>query len=105
MKWEPSEIPGKKSRFGNMWEQTIPKELIRSMRVNPGITYKLLDNNGNSLRVTKADYSALMRSCPRPFRIQSRTIPKNNEGDRIVWVSMDPGHWAKHENSKKKSVT
>lgn len=93
MKWRAEELPAQRSSRGNMWDHMIPDELVRIMRGRPGITFLLLDDDGNPLTVARADYNALIGAKKKPFRVQSRSIPRRTDGARHVWVSMDPGHW------------
>ena len=89
LEWRRANVPGRQTRDGNMWSVLIPDDLVRQMRLTPGVTYALTD--GIELRrFTTADTAALSRACPRPFRMQSRAAGK---GFRNIWVSCDPGHW------------
>ena len=105
MKWRPTEVPGKRSSTGNIWDTTIPAELIRAMRGNPGVTYQLLDDDMQPLAVAKADYAALLGASRKPFRVQSRSLPGRTDGARHVWVSMDPGHWERQAELRKKKAS
>ena len=93
MKWRVEDVPSHRTKRGNIWDAMIPAELIRAMRGRPGVTFLLLDDDGNPLTVAKADYNALIGAKKKPFRVQSRIIPRRADGARHVWVSMDPGHW------------
>ena len=102
MKWQLAEVPVKRTRSGNIWDTMIPADLIRAMRGNPGSTFQMLDDDGQPLAVAKDDYNALMRSCPKPFRLQSRSLPNRRDGARLVWLSMDPGHWERQAKLRHK---
>ena len=102
MKWQPTEVPGKRTRSGNIWDTMIPADLIRAMRGNPGVTYQLLDDDMQPLAVAKADYTALLGASRKPFRVQSRSLPDRKDGARHVWVSMDPGHWERQAKLRHK---
>ena len=93
MKWRVEDVPSHRTKRGNIWDAMIPADLIRVMRGRPGVTFLLLDDDGNPLTVARADYNALIGAKKKPFRVQSRIIPRRTDGARHVWVSMDPGHW------------
>lgn len=77
--------------------------MTRAMRTSPGQTFQLLDNAGHPAEIGRADFAALSRACPRPFRIQSRTASRSAKTCH-VWVSMDPGHWERISEARKKKA-
>ena len=87
--WKPAQVSSKRPTGHNFWQRTIPAELIRQMRLNPATTYLLTDSGGAGRVFSTADASALVATCPRPFRVQTRRAT----GGRHIWVSCDPGHW------------
>ena len=87
--WKSAPVTAKRTRPDNFWQRTIPADLIRAMRLNPGVTYLLPDSGGPGRVFSTADASALVAACPRPFRVQTRSAT----GGRHIWVSCDPGHW------------
>ena len=100
-KWQPSEVPTRRSIPKGMWARTIGADLLRAMKMNPSQTFLLLDDNGNPLEMLDTDVSALRTNCPRPYRLQSRRV-EGHEHKRLVWVSMDPGHWAHQDKLREK---
>ena len=101
IRWARNEVPKRQTRRKvSIWEEMIPDELIREMRLNPGVEYQLLGMSGQPLPVTKNDAAALNRSCPKPFRVQSRKLTPTT---RLVWVSHDPAHWEhiQHQRNKR----
>lgn len=103
VQFKRSEVPVRRTR-DSMWDRMIPEALIREMRLNPGVTFQLLDEHGDALEVVHADYAALLRGVHRPFRVQSRASNKALAGKayRHVWVSFDPGYWEKHAGKRKR---
>lgn len=96
MKWKQVDVPSRQHTGDNMWNRTVPPELVREMRSNPGVTYLLHDDNMKPLEWTQADVAALTRSNRQPFRVQSRRVRKDGQGKDprfVVYVSMDPAHW------------
>lgn len=91
LEWTKADVPVRKTGKGSLWDHTIPAELIRHMRLNPGATYLLTRPGGAGKPFSAADVGAIVRGCPKPFWVQSRAIGAGK--DRHVWVSMDPGHW------------
>ena len=87
--WKSAPVTAKRTRPDNFWQRTIPADLIRAMRLNPGVTYLLTGEGGADRAFSKDDASALVAACPRPFRVQTRSAT----GGRHIWVSCDPGHW------------
>ena len=91
IQWKQSPVPVRKTGKGSLWDHTIPADLTRHMRLNPGVTFLLTGPDGAARDFSAADVGALVRGCPEPFRVQSRATGAGK--DRHVWVSMDPGHW------------
>ena len=104
VKWARSIPGGKRGGSGNEWTRTIPADLIREMRLNPQVTFQLFDADGEPLEFSPKKVTALAVVCPRPYRVQSRYVG-NDRTARHVWVSMDPGHWERHEQKKKEQET
>ena len=100
-KWKPSEVSAKRSISKGMWARMIGADLLRAMKMHPSQTFLLLDDNGNPLEMLDTDVSALRTNCPRPYRLQSRRV-EGPEHKRLVWVSMDPGHWAHQDKLREK---
>jgi len=90
VRWAPMAITAKRSGAGSAWSVTIPGDLIRAMRTNPGKTYQLQAEDGSPLRMSRSEVARLAASCPRPFRVQSRAGAASSV--RHVWVSCDPAH-------------
>ena len=90
VRWAPVVITAKHSNIGSAWTATIPGDLIRAMRSNPGKTYQLQTEDGSPLRMSRSEVARLAASCPRPFRVQSRAGSASSV--RHVWVSCDPAH-------------
>lgn len=102
MKWVTREVPPK-VKGTNAWNLLIPQDLLRMMRSHPGTTFQLTNDDGTPLRMSWRRYLALHKACPRPFRLQSRSLTGRKEDDRQVWVSLDPAYWEhqKHLREKK----
>lgn len=100
-KWRPSEVPTKRSIPKGMWARMIGADLLRAMKMNPSQTFLLLDDDGQPLEMPNADVAALRTNCRRPYRLQSRRV-EGAEHKRLVWVSMDPGHWERNDQKKEK---
>ena len=88
--WDTAPITGRASGAANLFNRTIPNELIRLMRLNPGKYYRLLDENGKPAEFTKRDVGTLMGAA-KPFHIISRQIDGDKER-RVVWIGYDPAH-------------
>jgi hypothetical protein len=96
MKFRRSDLPSRHPRSESSWDRTVSAELRREMRLNPGVTYQLLDDHGEPAAFHPLDYAALVKAAPRPYRVQSRAVPGKmlaGKAFRYVWVSLDPGHW------------
>ena len=101
IKWRAASIPARRSS-SNMWCRTIPAGLIRAMRTNPGQTFQLLGEDSQPVEFTKADCGALVGSCPRPYRVESRAATPGSD-KHIIWVSMDPAHWENVDRKRGKN--
>lgn len=89
----PSPVPTRDTRRGeSMWDVTVSAEMLHALRANPGVEFQLCDDQRHPVVMTRARAAALSKSCPRPYRVQTRE-DGDSTGRRIVWVSMDPAHW------------
>lgn len=105
MKWRIEEPAPVKTRGATIWDTTIPEDLLRQMRLNPGVSYQLLDDNHTPLKMANADQEALRSACPKPFRVQSRAVDINDrDGLRYIFVSFDPGHWERTAGWRKRKA-
>ena len=90
IKWRAEPVPAQRNfNRRSLWGRMIPDDLVRQMRLRPGVTFLLLDESGKGHVFSQADVAALSQACrSNPFRVQSRRA----QGGRLVWVSFDPAH-------------
>ena len=88
-----SEVPRKRTAANNMWTSLVDNEMLRAMRLAPGVTFLVSTPRGDPMPLALADANALRASCPEPFRFQSRAATADSNGPRHVWLSFDPAHW------------
>lgn len=101
VKWKAADVPANRSIPKGMWARMIGADLLRAMKMNPSQTFLLLDDDGQPLEMPNADVAALRTNCRRPYRLQSRRV-EGAEHKRLVWVSMDPGHWERNDQIRGK---
>lgn len=97
-KWTQSTPPGVKTGSGSVWDRWISNELLRVMRLNPGTTYQLLNDDNTPMTFMRVDTAALTQAAPEPYRVITRRAGQD-ENQRHVWVSCDPAY---HEELAKK---
>ena len=73
MKWRAEKLPAPRSSRGNMWDNMIPAELVRTMRGRPGTTFLLLDDDGNPSHIE--DTSNQAAAGPYPCNTANKGRP------------------------------